>query len=273
MAKSKKEDEKDKEKFLKELTEKIKKRTDFTCEYIREGDCIWVKTKDGLIGDKVCHYEVIFHGENEAKTENRDVPSVEVHFENPRTLGCFQDIELPDELMYANWQDREKSRIVYRDKGAEKNKSYERIIDKLIWLDKRIGVGLRNAVWEQIPAAEHEIYRELLAFQRDPGIAKEAIEKAEFKCELDKRHKSFIDKNKEKYMEGHHLIPMARQRDFEKSLDQLANIVCLCPNCHKKIHYGEDRLKLVRKLLTTQRQAGLKSAGLNVTLKKLQSYY
>ena len=44
-------------------------------------------------------------------------------------------------------------------------------------------------------------------------------------------------------MEGHHAIPLHYQGKFEHSLDIYANVVCLCPICHRKIHYGisEDR--------------------------------
>ena len=263
---------KERKDFLIKLKEEINKNTEFICNYPTDeeiGIYIWVETKDNMIGDDECHYEVIF---NKPKNGNPDVASVEVPFENPRTLGCFQDIELPDELMYANWQGRKNSRIVYENRDAEKNNSYRGIIDKLIWLDKRIGGGLRNAVWKQIPAAEHEMYRELLAFQRDPGLAKEAIQKAGNECALGSDHESFNDKNNEKYMEGHHLIPMARQRDFEKSLNQLANIVCLCPNCHKKIHLGKDRLQLVEKLWK-KRHSDLEEAGIGITMPELAKYY
>ena len=35
--------------------------------------------------------------------------------------------------------------------------------------------------------------------------------------------------------------------DFEKSIDNEANIVALCPNCHRQLHYGkfEDKKELL----------------------------
>lgn len=41
-------------------------------------------------------------------------------------------------------------------------------------------------------------------------------------------------------MEGHHAIPMKKQESFDVSLDVYANIICLCPICHRLLHYGED---------------------------------
>ncbi|MCE0554185.1 restriction endonuclease [Bacillus thuringiensis] len=33
------------------------------------------------------------------------------------------------------------------------------------------------------------------------------------------------------------------QHDFENSLDVVGNIVSICPNCHRLIHYGRDKDK------------------------------
>ena len=282
MAKNKNEDENDKKEkqkaFLKELKKEINKSTEFICNYPTDeediGTFIWVEKKGSMMGDDECHYEVIF---NTSENGNPDVASVEVHFEGDNFRN-FQNIPLPKELKYDKWEYiknswREDSRIVYKDKDVDKgNNSNKDIIERLRKLEQLIGADLRDAVRKKIPAAEQEIYRELLAFQRAPGLAKEAIQKAGNECELDPSHKSFNDKDGKAYMEGHHLIPIARQGNFQNSLNQVENIVCLCPNCHKEIHLGKDRLQLVEKLLE-KRHSDLEEAGLNVTLEDLQSYY
>ena len=74
---------------------------------------------------------------------------------------------------------------------------------------------------------------------------------ADFKCEIDRRHKTFIaEKTGKPYMESHHAIPMRQQPHFDNSLDIYANLVCLCPICHRRIHYGlkEDRVKLIHQI-------------------------
>lgn len=272
MARKEDENDKKKEKFLTELMGKITKRTDFTCEYLPEKDCIWVKTKDGLIGDKACHYEVIFHGENEAETENLDVPSVEVHFEDGN-FRDFQNISLPEGLIYSEWFEEFDRRIVYKDRAEKENNSHKKIIDKLIELERLIGVELRNVVSRELADDKREALLETLALARNPDAVKAALQSSKYKCENKKVHTSFTDKTSHNYVEGHHLIPMSKETYFDKSLNQAANIVFLCPNCHREIHYGMNRQALVKTLLTPQRQKDLSSAGLNVTLKKLQSYY
>ncbi|MCJ7988938.1 HNH endonuclease [Priestia sp. OVS21] len=79
---------------------------------------------------------------------------------------------------------------------------------------------------------------------REKEIAKQSLKRAEFKCEVDHQHLSFISKaSGVYYMEAHHLIPLKRQNEIENSLDVLSNIVSLCPNCHRMIHHAGDQEK------------------------------
>lgn len=110
---------------------------------------------------------------------------------------------------------------------------------------------------------------------RDPKKAKQAIKQAEFKCEIDDTHETFVSEaSRKNYMEAHHLIPLRMQHDFENSLDVVGNIVSICPNCHRLIHYGRDKdKKKVLELLFEQRKDSLKKFGIEVSLKELFGYY
>ena len=55
--------------------------------------------------------------------------------------------------------------------------------------------------------------------------------------------KHLYRKPAEKLYGVHHLIPLRMQHDFENSLDVVGNIVSICPNCHRLIHYGRDKDK------------------------------
>lgn len=94
-----------------------------------------------------------------------------------------------------------------------------------------------------MPARE-KIKRIVLEYPRIAIITRQVVQYADYRCEMDSEHQSFIDgRNNKPYMEGHHAIPLHYQGKFEHSLDIYANVVCLCPICHRKIHYGisEDR--------------------------------
>ena len=138
--------------FLIKLKEEINKSTEFICNYPTDkniGTFIWVEKKCSMMGDDECHYEVIF---NKPKNGNPDVASVEVHFEGDN-FEDFQNIKLPDELMYAEWEYKENnwrkdSRIVYKDRD-DGNNSNEDIIERLGKLDELIGTKLKRIVCKQ----------------------------------------------------------------------------------------------------------------------------
>ncbi len=76
-------------------------------------------------------------------------------------------------------------------------------------------------------------------WKRSGILRNQVFVNAGYKCELDSSHETFISESTRKpYMEGHHAVPMSMQDDFSVSLDVYANIICLCPLCHRKIHYG-----------------------------------
>lgn len=76
-------------------------------------------------------------------------------------------------------------------------------------------------------------------WKRSSIIKMQSIESAGYQCEISPKHTTFTSKSTgHQYMEGHHALPMKYQDKFEKSLDVYANIICLCPICHRLLHYG-----------------------------------
>lgn len=101
-------------------------------------------------------------------------------------------------------------------------------------------------------------------YPRNEQISKNALEKAHYKCELNFQHQTFIRKSDgNPYMEPHHLIPLKFQNRFDYSLDNEANIVCLCSNCHNEIHYGENQDELI-KILYYRRKEYLRQCGIKL---------
>ena len=77
-------------------------------------------------------------------------------------------------------------------------------------------------------------------FTRDRKIAIERMKIADYKCEYNPSHKLFVSKyTKLPYLESHHLIPISLQKELGKNLDLSDNIFCLCPFCHRAIHFSE----------------------------------
>ena len=115
--------------------------------------------------------------------------------------------------------------------------------------------------------------KEAFCYPRDPGVKKQALEKQRYKCIIDETHQTFIKRsNNMPYMESHHLVPMAMQGKQKYCLDVPENIVILCCNCHKEIHYGKNGKSIMEKLYC-KREEALKRRGINVSLEELLVWY
>jgi len=108
----------------------------------------------------------------------------------------------------------------------------------------------------------------------NPAIGKEAIKNGQYLCAVDGKHTTFLKNDGTYYMEVHHLIPLERQYAFENKLDTKANLVPVCPLCHKLIHYGRycDKKAIIARLFE-ERKDNLKASGLEITLEKILSFY
>ena len=125
---------------------------------------------------------------------------------------------------------------------------YEEVIGKRKEIEEIINKTENEEIDYQKPG-KRRTTSESIKWVRDPKIKGLALKNANYKCELDNSHKTYIYKGVQ-FMEGHHLIPMAYQHFFPNSLDVVSNIISLCPNCHRKIHYGEpiERIEMAKKL-------------------------
>ncbi|WP_240700344.1 HNH endonuclease signature motif containing protein [Vibrio sp. F13] len=78
------------------------------------------------------------------------------------------------------------------------------------------------------------VYRLVQDYRRNPDVVAEALYRAEGFCEKCKEKAPFIKRsNGEPYLEVHHIIPLS-----QGGLDSLENVISLCPNCHREIHFG-----------------------------------
>lgn len=112
-------------------------------------------------------------------------------------------------------------------------------------------------------------------FRRDPNVAAEALRKANFTCELNSAHRTFNSfATGSPYLEAHHLIPFGNQEAYPFSLDVTANIVALCPNCHRLLHHGKGKEKIDKiKILFQRREALLEQMKLAISIRELLQFY
>ncbi|TCS96630.1 MrcB family domain-containing protein [Hazenella coriacea] len=112
-------------------------------------------------------------------------------------------------------------------------------------------------------------------WERNERISKEAIHKAGYVCEYNPEHRTFVSNVTGKnFVEAHHLIPLAKQGEFQYSLDVPGNIISLCPNCHRAIHLAtpEQNQKIIKKLYHSRKDK-LVSYGIDIKLRQLLKCY
>jgi len=109
----------------------------------------------------------------------------------------------------------------------------------------------------------------------DRRIKETVFKNSDYKCFFDKSHKTFLRINGTQFMEGHHIIPMKAQKDFKNiNIDRVENILCICPNCHRKIHLSleEEKKQLLKKVYEAKKE-DLTKAKLNISLNDLYKKY
>ena len=115
---------------------------------------------------------------------------------------------------------------------------------------------------------------------KNSRISKQALDSADYKCAAGSEHKTFKTSRGFPYMEGHHLIPCTPSnakyywKKQNKSIDCEENVVCLCPTCHRRIHFGdnEEKTAIIKQLYEIQ-EPKLKKAGITITLQELLKLY
>lgn len=94
------------------------------------------------------------------------------------------------------------------------------------------GRRLRLAKAKKTPETKMVLVK---TFTRNPDVVAEALHIADGFCGMCKREAPFRRRSDgSKYLEVHHKVPLA-----EGGEDTLENAIALCPNCHRKAHYGK----------------------------------
>lgn len=155
----------------------------------------------------------------------------------------------------------------YLDDDAKEDSIYQEEVNEEVVKPSTITSYKKEPRHETVIVSGREVY------PRDVKTAKEVLVSNHFKCEIDEKHEVFKKKNSDElYAEAHHIVPMSKQKDYNYSLDVKANIACLCSNCHRKIHYGEEAPKLIEKLYNSHKDT-LKASGINISLDELIDIY
>lgn len=164
--------------------------------------------------------------------------------------------------------------------GFMSPKEWERVSSTVVTQPELEELG-DDAVYQNILNREYRVDgREAVLLSgmripRDLNAAREALALANYGCEIEVTHETFVSAvTGRNYVEAHHLMPLSRQPGHSGNLDVPANIVALCPNCHRKIHLGngKDRQEMLSRLYLS-RQSRLAESNLDFTIAQLFQAY
>jgi 5-methylcytosine-specific restriction protein A len=126
-----------------------------------------------------------------------------------------------------------------------------------------------------IPKKKKRDLKATTTSRRDLSVAATALERAQYKCEVDPEHQTFISlKSGHPFMEAHHLIPLESEDSFNYSLDVPENVICLCPTCHRVFHNAEIGYRSVRIMrFYEERMEQLEQRGIGINLNALFGFY
>lgn len=97
---------------------------------------------------------------------------------------------------------------------------------------------------------EHDYKRALVIVRKRNNVIKEYISmRANGVCEGCGSPAPFQRRNGAPYLEAHHLHKLS-----DNGLDSPCNIIALCPNCHRRVHYGCDGDEFNNKLIGVIKQ-------------------
>lgn len=162
---------------------------------------------------------------------------------------------------------------------VENDEKYE---DEILGVEEKICNNLNITEEDTMPKKPKKFshkHKKQEIISRDTSVIAKALKRSNYKCDIDRNHLSFIsNKTKEQYTEGHHIIPFSQYNLFsvkyDISIDHISNIASLCPNCHKKIHFGEkNEVDEMLEILLIKFSEDLKKSNIVIDLPDLKKCY
>lgn len=142
-------------------------------------------------------------------------------------------------LLEAEHQDFASVIALLRDTAATTTCSLKKLIDDETLEIQRSRSDTVEARRKRLSSASKKPERIRVysyTYRRNPDVVVEALDRAAGSCEICSRPAPFIRATDgSPFLEVHHLIPLTDGGD-----DSVENVVALCPNCHRKKHYGNN---------------------------------
>ena len=224
------------------------------------------KYKDGKQHNRFVRLKLIFQFTHDAIT-----------YDQLKAHGLKSNLQGAEKLFDQSGSLKEYGGYIQKRTKNARNNAVNTFLDSNMQLEIANDIVSRNAVVNRTvgPVAKPSMINinGKTTYKRSKNAAINALISANFSCEIEPLHPTFLrKKDMNPYTEPHHLIPMAYQDEFEYSIDIEENIISLCSNCHNEIHYGANAKQLLTKLYNSRKDV-LKSKKVDITLQQLLSFY
>jgi 5-methylcytosine-specific restriction protein A len=124
--------------------------------------------------------------------------------------------------------------VAYKTVVSIDQKRHEQNFQKSVEESLKDAAGERKKRLQLYNGKPEKIQTISYAFARSPDVVAEALLRAKGFCERCGQQAPFLRKaDGSPYLEVHHKIPLS-----EDGTDTLENVLALCPNCHREIHFG-----------------------------------
>lgn len=164
---------------------------------------------------------------NSITGNDRSIASIELRICNWRSL----DPEFTGKGMSnggKKLQEIWRKYIIEDDSLFHLAQKYSAFINNCIEQEKSISNGNEKEAYARSKVVSSVVY------ERSTKIKELTLKRAQGVCELCLKPAPFIGLDDKPYLEVHHVLPLA-----QGGLDVLSNTIALCPNCHRKAHYGQ----------------------------------
>lgn len=122
---------------------------------------------------------------------------------------------------------------IYKE-NTIKHEDYIKEFEKNVKSSKELDNDKRADRLKYAPKKPRKINVISSNFLRNPDVVVEVLKRANGVCEYCKKPAPFIKKSDNTpYLEVHHIKPLSKGGE-----DTVENTVALCPNCHRKTHFG-----------------------------------
>jgi 5-methylcytosine-specific restriction enzyme A len=107
-------------------------------------------------------------------------------------------------------------------------------LDSDIAIYKAMSAEQRQKALPQSGHKPSSFFAQTKIFKRSMAVVAEVLLRADGNCEHCKQPAPFVRaSNGDPFLEVHHIVQLAQGGD-----DTVANAIAVCPNCHRKLHFG-----------------------------------